>query len=87
MHQRLMSIIGKTVLGALSVLMVAPGPGAKAATPLSPEPAYNARVLRPQYAAQPEGRSRTVVTATSPVGGPHIDVYAADRLNAVEIAV
>jgi hypothetical protein len=79
MQQRLMSIIGRTILGALSVLMVALGPGARAATLLTPEPAYNARVVRLQYAAQPQERSRMIVTATSPVGGPHIDVYAADQ--------
>jgi hypothetical protein len=79
MQQRLMSIVGKTIFGALAVLMVPLGPAAKAATLLSPEPSSNARVLRLRYAAHPEDRSQIVVTATSPVGGPHIDVYAADQ--------
>lgn len=79
MQQRLKSIIGKTILGAMAVLMVPLGSAAKAATLLSPEPAYNARVQRLRYAAHPEDRSQIAVTATSPVGGPQIDVYAADQ--------
>jgi hypothetical protein len=80
MHQRLMSIIAKIVLGTLSILIVAPEAGANEATLLSPEPAYNARPLRLQYTVQPQEHSQLVVTATSPVGGPHIDVYASDQM-------
>jgi hypothetical protein len=78
MHQRLMSIVARTIAVALSILMLAPGPRAKAAL-LSPKPACNARVLRLQYAARPDERSQMIVTAISPVGGPHIDVYATDQ--------
>lgn len=79
MQQRLMDIIGQTILGALFVLMVVLAPETKAATLLSSEPTYNARVVRLQYAAQPEQRAQMIATATSPVGGPHTDVYAADQ--------
>ena len=85
MDRRLTSIFGRTVLCTLSILMVASGPTARAATLLSPEPAFNARVLRLQYASQPEERSQIVVTATSPVGGPHIDVYAADQTGSPDL--
>lgn len=82
MHQRLAIIVCKIIVAALPVFVMAPGPEARAATLLSPEPAYNARVVRLHYAVQPKQRSEMIVTAISPVGGPHIDVYAADRAGA-----
>ena len=73
MHQRLMSI------GALSVLMVAAAPGAKAATLLSPEPAFYDRVVRLEHASSPDRRQQLVATAVASDGGMHANVYLADR--------
>ena len=74
--------IGKILACALSVLMLAQGSHATAATLLSRAPTYNSRVVRLLHASQPEERSHMVVTALSPVGGPHIDVYVSDRTDA-----
>jgi hypothetical protein len=82
MRQHLISVIGTIVLGALPVLVVPPGPQANAATLLSPEPAQDARVVRLQNAARPGEHSQIFVTATSPVGGQHADVYATYRADA-----
>ena len=81
-YQRLFTGIGKILACALSVLMLAQGWHAKAATLISPTPTYNSRVVRLLYASQPQERSHMVVTALSPAGPPHIDVYISDRTDA-----
>lgn len=60
MHQRSMRTFGKTILGTLSVLLIVLRPEVKAATLLSPEPAYNAWVVRLQYAVQPKQRPQMI---------------------------
>lgn len=52
---------------------------ANAEAPLSPAPAANARVVRLEHADRREDRSQLVVTALSPTGGQHVDIYFADH--------
>jgi hypothetical protein len=51
---------------------------ASAATPLSPQPAADGRVVRLDHAQSPEARGRLVLAALTPAGGRHVDIYAAD---------
>ena len=78
MYHRLCIGIGKILACALSVLMLAEGSHAKAATLLSP-PAFNGRVVRLEHASRPEERQWLVATALVPAGGKHANVYLADR--------
>jgi hypothetical protein len=79
MYQRLCIGIGKILACALPVLMLAQGPHAKAATLLSPAPAFYDRVVRLEHASRPEERQRLVATAVVPAGGMHANVFLADR--------
>jgi hypothetical protein len=51
---------------------------ANAATPLSPQPAADGRVVRLDHAQSPEGRGHLVLAALTPAGGRHVDLYTAD---------
>ena len=82
MYQRLCIGIGKILACALSVLMLAQGAHARAATLLSPAPAFNGRVVRLEHASRPEERQWLAATALVPAGGKHANVYLADRDNA-----
>ena len=62
--------------------MLAQGSHAKAATLLSPTPAFNGRVVRMEHAPRPKDRNWLVATAPVPAAGKHANVYLADRDNA-----
>jgi hypothetical protein len=79
MYQRLCVGIGKILACALSVLMLAQGSHAKAATLLSPAAAFNGRVVRLEHASRPEERQWLMATALVPAGGKYANVYLADR--------
>ena len=70
-----MEAIARIVVAFLTLAMCSP---ANAVTPLSPEQAFNSRVVRLDHAPSPEARGHLVVTALTPDGGRHIDVYTAD---------
>ena len=70
--------IGKIAKAAGAMLTLGALWPAQAATPLSPEPAFNSRVVRLDHAPSPQARAHLVVTALTPAGGRHIDVYTAD---------
>jgi hypothetical protein len=67
--------MAQVVLAFLTLVMCS---SANAATPLSPEQAFNSRVVRLDHAPSSEARGHLVVAAQTPAGGRHIDVYTAD---------
>jgi hypothetical protein len=50
-----------------------------AATPLSPQPAADGRVIRLDHAQSPQARGHLVLAALVPTGGRHVDLYMADN--------
>jgi hypothetical protein len=67
--------VAQVVLAFLTLVMWS---SANAATPLSPEQAFNSRVVRLDHAPSPEWRGHLVVMAQTPAGGRHIDFFTAD---------
>jgi hypothetical protein len=63
------------ILAFLTFVMWSPANGA---TQLSPQPAFNSRVVRLDHAPIPVARGHLVVAAETPAGGRQIDVYTAD---------
>jgi hypothetical protein len=70
--------IGTIVQIVLAFLALVMCSRANAATPLSPEQAFNSRVVRLDHAPSSDVRGQLVVAAQTPAGGRHIDVYTAD---------
>jgi hypothetical protein len=68
-------VIGHVVLAFLTFAMWSP---ANSATQLSPQPAFNGRVVRLDHAPVPVARGHLVVAVETPAGGRHINVYTAD---------
>jgi hypothetical protein len=64
--------IAQLVLAFLTLVMCSP---ANAATPLSPDQAFNSRVVRLDHAPSPEARGHLVATALTPDGGAHRRLY------------
>ena len=64
---------------APTTLLVVLGSAANAATPLNPEPTFNARVVRLEHAPRPEERKELVAAALAPAGGKHANVFLADQ--------
>lgn len=62
----------------LTVLSLALWGSASAATPLSPQPAADSRVLRLEHALSASAQSHLVAAALAPSGGQHVDIYTAD---------
>jgi hypothetical protein len=67
--------MAQVILAFLTLVMWS---SANAATPLSPKQAFDSRVVRLDHAPPPEARGHLVVTALTPAGGRHIDVYTAE---------
>lgn len=70
-----LGVTAQIVLAFFALVMWSP---TNAATPLSSEQAFDSRVVRLDHPSSQEAGGHLVVTALTPAGGRHIDVYAAD---------